>query len=165
MDLQRNNLQTIRVGIAVGTLCGIGLTGVSFVPYFLAQRFTNLLGGQVVAAMPPLWFLGYLGAGVAAGWRTKRVAAGVVAGVWGGFVGMALVLIGIVLEYGRVVSFFGGPDPVPQYVFLMACACVVGAVAGTTGSASTYFYGQSRREERPIRPLRTNGPKNNEEEC
>ncbi len=164
MDWQRNSAQTIRVALAVGTLCGIGLAAVSFLLYFLAQLFTRLLGGQVVAAMPPLWFLGYLGAGVAAGWRTKRVAAGVVAGVWGGCVGMALVLMGIVLAYGRVVSFFGGANPGSQYVFLMACAVVVGAVAGTTGSASTYFYRRSRCDERPGRPLRMNAPENNETE-
>ncbi len=77
---------------------------------------------------------------------------------------MALVLMGIVLAYGRVVSFFGGANPGSQYVFLMACAVVVGAVAGTTGSASTYFYRRSRCDERPGRPLRMNAPENNETE-
>jgi hypothetical protein len=147
-DLRRNILKTIRVGIVVGTLFGTGLVGVSFALYFIAQIFLNRWEVQVaVVAIPPLWFLGYIGAGVAAGLQTKRVAAGVVAGVWGGFVGMALVLMVIVLKHGGLVPFFGSSDPMAQYAFIVACACVVGAVAGTVGSASVYFYGCSYREE------------------
>jgi hypothetical protein len=151
MNVQRNILKTIRVGIVVGTLFGTGLVGVSFALYFLALIFTNLSGVQVaVVVLPPPWFFGYIGAGVTAGLQTKRAVAGVVAGVWGGFVGMALVLMVIVLKYGRVVPLFGGSDPMAQYAFIVACACVVGAVAGTVGSVSAYFYGCSRREELQI---------------
>ncbi|MDQ2715411.1 MAG: hypothetical protein M3Z08_10935 [Chloroflexota bacterium] len=144
MDLQRNILKTVWVGIVVGTLFGIGLVGVSFALYFITQIFPDQ---WEFVALPPLWFLGYIGAGIAASLQTKRIAAGVVAGVWAGFVTMTLVLMVIVLESGRLVSFFRGSDPMTQYDFLVACACIVGAVAGTVGSASAHFYGRSRREE------------------
>jgi hypothetical protein len=57
------------------------------------------------------------------------------------------VLMVIVLKHGGLVPFFRSSDPMAQYAFIVACACVVGAVAGTVGSASVYFYGCSYREE------------------